>query len=395
VDELHSDKLRAKLKFMTLKFLPRHNFELPSDSEMAILSHILRNKGAAQPDIVTATELSQQTVSRLVNGLLARGAVQLGGKIPNGKRGQPRLKLEIAPGYAYSLGVALMTDAMSVLLMDFAGQVVDYHYVDMPKMSREAVFAQLDETVQGFLKRHPRAKDRLLGVGVGISGYSLDGRARYNPPTALDDWAMVDIDRLFTEALGLPAWVENDGNAAAIGESLLGVGRIYANFVYVFIAAGIGGGVISNRQLLRGIHGNGGEIGLILPRNMFELPTLETLLASIREQGIAVSSISEMLARFDVNWPGIDAWIERARDPLSLIASSIAALLDPEAIVLGGRLPAELSQKIIPMIELYDDARREEPRPLPKLLLSETKVDACAIGAAMLPLEKQFFASMV
>lgn len=392
---MHSEKLRAKLSGMISKFLPRDQFELPSDSEMAILSHILRNKGAAQPDIVSATDLSQQTVSRLVNGLLARGAVQLGGRIPNGKRGQPRLKLEIAPSYAYSLGVALMTDAMSVLLMDFAGQVVDYHYVEMPKMSRSAVFAQLDETVSGFLDRHPRAKDRLFGVGIGISGYSLDGRARYNPPTALDDWAMVDIDRLFTEALGLPAWVENDGNAAAIGESLLGVGRRYANFVYVFIAAGIGGGVISNHQLLRGMHGNGGEIGLILPRNMFELPTLETLLASIRDKGIDVSSISEMLARFDASWPGVDEWIERSRDPLSLIASSIAALLDPEAIVLGGRLPAELSEKIIPMIELYDDARREEPRPLPKLLLSETQVDACAIGAAMLPLEKQFFASMV
>ncbi|GBF59337.1 N-acetylglucosamine repressor [Candidatus Phycosocius bacilliformis] len=374
---------------------PNHRFTLPSDSEMAILSHILRHKGSAQPDIVQATDLSQQTVSRLVNSLLDRGAVQLAGRIPNGRRGQPRLKLEIAPGYAYALGVALMTDAMSVVLMDFAGQVVDYQHIEMPKMTRPAVFSRLKDSVSTFLHRHPSAQDRLFGVGIGISGYCLDGRARYNPPAALDDWAKVDIDQLFTDALGLPAWVENDGNAAAIGESLLGVGRRYANFVYMFIAAGIGGGVISNQRLLRGVHGNGGEIGLMLPRNMFELPTLETLLASVRDHGIQVSSISEMLAQFDATWPGVDAWIGRAREPLSRIASSIAALLDPEAIVLGGRLPPELSAKIIPMIELYDDARREEPRPLPRLLVSETQVDACAIGAAMLPLEKQFFASMV
>jgi predicted NBD/HSP70 family sugar kinase len=75
------------------------------------------------------------------------------------------------------------------------------------------------------LAQVPGARERLFGVGVGISGYNLDGKSRYNPPRALDDWAMVEIDTLFSQALGVPAWVENDGNAAAIGESLLGVGR--------------------------------------------------------------------------------------------------------------------------------------------------------------------------
>jgi predicted NBD/HSP70 family sugar kinase len=102
-----------------------------------------------------------------------------------------------------------------------------------------------------------------------------------------------------------------------------------------------------------------------------------------------------MLASFDPEWPGVDEWIERSRDPLSLIASSIAALLDPEAIVLGGRLPPMLARKIIPSIELFDDARRQEPRALPRILLSQTQYDACAIGAAMLPLERASFNNIV
>lgn len=102
-----------------------------------------------------------------------------------------------------------------------------------------------------------------------------------------------------------------------------------------------------------------------------------------------------MLAEFNVEWPGVDEWVERARGPLSLIASSIAALLDPEAIVLGGRLPNALARKIIAAIELYDDARRSESRPLPKIMISETQVDACAIGAAMMPLVQQFFSTML
>jgi predicted NBD/HSP70 family sugar kinase len=372
-----------------------HTMQLPSESESRILGHVLRKGGATQPEIVKTTGLSQQTVSRLVNDLVGRGALLLGERRSNGRRGQPRIEIKVAPEHAFSLGVALMTDAMSVLLMDFSGQVVAYDYLEMPVMNRKAVFDRLTDVTDRFLLDKVIARDRLAGVGVGVSGYCLDGKSRYNPPRALDDWAMVQIDALFSDALGIPAWVENDGNAAAIGESFLGAGRVFEDFVYVFIAAGIGGGVISNHQLARGVHGNGGEIGLVLPRNMFQEPNLETLLQTVRRHGVDVGGISSMLAQFDETWPGVDEWIERARDPLSLIASSIAALLDPQAIVLGGRLPNILAQKIIPVIELYDDARRSEPRPLPKLMISETKVDACAIGAAMMPLEHQFFSRML
>jgi predicted NBD/HSP70 family sugar kinase len=206
---------------------------------------------------------------------------------------------------------------------------------------------------------------------------------------------MVPIDDLFSDALGLPAWVENDANVAAIGESFLGAGRDHADFVYVFMAAGLGGGVVIDHRLMRGKHGNGGELGLILPWRLFQLPTLETLLQSIRKAGVEVDGIAQMLSKFDPDWPGVAEWIEQSRDPLSLIASSIAALLDPDVIVLGGRIPRVLAEKIIPAIELFDDARRQEPRPLPRVMLSQTKVDACAIGAAMLPLEQRFYSSML
>lgn len=369
--------------------------QLPSESEASILSHVLRNMGTTQPEIVRSSGLSQQTVSRLVNELVDRGALALGARKTSGRRGQPSATITIAPDYAYSLGVALMTDAMSVLLMDFAGNVVDYDYAAMPAMTRRAVFQRLGGVMERFLERTPVARNRLTGVGIGISGYCLDGKSRYNPPRSLDDWAMVPIDELFSDALSLPAWIENDANAAAIGESFLGAGRGHSDFVYVFMAAGLGGGVVSNHRLMRGTHGNGGELGLILPWRLYQLPTLETLLQSVRSAGVDLASISDLVSNFDPEWPGVDEWIEKSRDPLSLIASAIAALLDPEVIVLGGRIPHALAQKVIPSIELFDDARRQEPRPLPKIIVSQTHVDACAIGSAIIPLEKTFFTKMV
>ena len=71
--------------------------------------------------------------------------------------------------------------------------------------------------------------------------------------------------------------------------------------------------------------------------------------------------------------------------------SALAAILDTEAIVLGGRIPAPLAEMVIPHIEIYDDARRAEPRPTPRLLVSQSTGDASAIGAATLPFNKYFF----
>lgn len=366
-------------------------FPQPSPSESAILGFVVRRGQVTQPAIAAATGLSQQSVSRLVGDLVTRGALRFGARQANGRRGQPSLQVEIAPDYAYSIGVALMTDAMSVLLMDFTGNVVDFRHVDMPSMSRASVFERLEAIEAEFVLSNGIDRDRIFGVGVGISGYCLDGVSRYNTMHALDDWAMVELDKMFSDLLGVPAWVENDGNAAAVGESLLGAGRTHPSFAYIFIAAGVGGGVIVDHKLLRGVNGNAGEVALILPKNIYLHPSLETLRQTLTRHGVEIEGISDMVRRFDLNWPGIDEWIERTRDSFSLMISSVAAILDPDAIILGGRIPRPLAEKIIPHIEIYDNTRRAEPRPFPRILLSQTTEDACAIGAASMPLKRHFF----
>ncbi|MFQ5564281.1 MAG: ROK family protein [Parvularculaceae bacterium] len=287
-----------------------------------------------------------------------------------------------------------MTDALSVSLMDFSGVVLEQAQHDMTTMTRSAVIETLNKTFAKFIQKRRLTKQKILGVGVGISGYSLGGHGRYNTPRTLDDWALVDIEELLREQLGFPVWVENDGNAAAIGESLVGAGRTYNNFAYLFFSTGIGGGIIINHELMRGCNGNGGEIGLILPRAVYPHPNLELLRQIVAQHGIEISGISDMLHKFDIGWPAVDEWIARTRDSLSLIASALSAILDPEAIVLGGRIPKALARKVIPHIEIFDDARRSEPRTIPRLMVSETNGDACAIGAAALSFNKRFFTSV-
>jgi glucokinase len=80
---------------------------------------------------------------------------------------------------------------------------------------------------------------------------------------ALNNPGWVDIplvDRI-ESALGRPAYLDNDANAAALGEHRFGAGRGLTDFVYLTVSTGIGGGVIAGGRLLRGANGNAGELG--------------------------------------------------------------------------------------------------------------------------------------
>ncbi|MEM1261039.1 MAG: ROK family transcriptional regulator [Pseudomonadota bacterium] len=376
--------------FFVANDLPR-----PSQTERRVLGTTLRAGVISQPTLAKATGLAQQSISRVVKGLIAIGALAETDRVLSGRRGQPGVAIRVAPSFAYTFGVSIMTDAISVALMDFSGGVADEQHRDLAAMTRDAVLDTAETMVAAMVSSHGIDRRRVFGMGVSVSGRHIGPGAIYNTPRLLDDWALIAIDRLFEERFEMPVWVENDGNAAAIGESLVGVGRMYDNFAYLFIDTLLGGGIIVNHELMRGCNGNGGEIGLLLPRNIYQHPSLESLRQTLAEYGIDNSGVSAMIKNFDPDWPGIDEWITKTKSSFSLIASALAAILDPEAIVLGGRMPTELARRVIPHIDIYNDSRRGKPRALPRLIVSKAGGDVSAIGAASLPLKDHFFAAAV
>ena len=349
------------------------------------------NDAPTQPAIIKATGLSQQTVSRLVSGLVEKGILKAGESRMAGRRGPPSMSVQLVSDFCYTFGVAMMTDALSVTLMDFSGEILEYELHPMLLMSRNDVIGLLSKTIKKFIKKRKIDPKKVLGVGVGISGYSLGGHARFRTPGALSDWGLVNLDDILEEALGFMVVSENDGNTSAIGECYMGVGRSYDDFCYLFIAAGIGGGIIQNHELIRGAHRNAGEIGLMVPQKLYGHPNLELLRQLLIKDGIEISTISELIEKYDPNWKAIEKWIALSKEPMSLIASSLAAALDPEAIVIGGRIPKDLTKRLIPQIELYDYSQNEHPRPLPRIIPSDVEGEACASGAALLPLMRYLF----
>ena len=103
------------------------------------------------------------------------------------------------------------------------------------------------------------------GVGVGVPG-PTDPRAGVllDPPNLPADCRALPLGAILGARLGLPVSVENDANAAAIGELRFGAGRGAADMIYITMSTGIGAGVVADGRLVRGAGLTAGEIGHML-----------------------------------------------------------------------------------------------------------------------------------
>ena len=203
----------------------------------------------------------------------------------------------------------------------------------------------------------------VAGIGIGAPG-PLDPwhGIIYDPPN-LPGWHALHLRDAWSDAFGLPVYLGNDANLAALGESRYGAGRHVTDMVYLTISTGVGGGIISGGRLFLGAKGLAGEIGHTAveargPRcNCGNVGCLEMLASgpAIARRGAAAArrgaspTLAEMAARAgspvsaemvvraaregDTVARGI---VERAGFYIGVGVVSVAHLLNPSLIVIGG-----------------------------------------------------------
>lgn len=372
-------------------FIRSLNTDVVSPSERALLELLRQGKYATRAELTHASNMAPQSTARLIDALVERGFLRLGERVRHG-RGQPSVRIDIVPEAALSIGVSIMSDAIGVGLMNLAGAMIDRIVVTDLPMTLEAIVACVRRECERMLHAGAHDPARLLGLGIACTGNFTGTRAQLATPHWLADLAGRDLDLHFEAAFGLPTIVENDGTAAAIGESLVGVGRTTNTFGYIYFGAGLGGGVVIDGQPIRGAHGNAGEFSRVIPmRELQDRPTLESLRVLLERNGIALTGVAELEARFDLAWPGVEAWVERARRPLLDIVAAITAVADPPAIVFGGRLPRALGDRLVEALEPDMNTELSRSAPLPRLMSAMATPDSALQGAAALPFRKYFY----
>jgi predicted NBD/HSP70 family sugar kinase len=354
-------------------------------NERQLLNLLWRNPGLARREVTDHTDLAQQSVYRIIDRLAERGLVLLGSPKPGLGSGQPSPMLRLNPAYAYTFGVSVNADVIDICLVDFAGKILAETSIPLRERTLSQALDLVSAKMRELTQRHSLAAESFFGIGFAIAGFHVGG-TRFNASLPLHEWSLVELGPLLSNYFRKPVWLLNGGKAGAVAESMFGVGRYIKHFVYLSFNYGLGGGLISNGELLDGGHGNAGSFTQMfdddeVPRR----PALQSLIEGLNARGIDVPSISYLRKHFDPRWPGVSEWLDEVTPAYNRLINAIMAVFDPQAVVFGGQVPPDLAQLLSGRTQLFGRPRYGVSRPSPKLIISEIENDAAAMGAAAVP----------
>jgi glucokinase len=124
---------------------------------------------------------------------------------------------------------------------------------------REAVVADMVHSITQL--REQCGDHELLGVGIGVPGFILIDKGVIVGSNNLPEFDHYPVRDVIEQKLGARVILENDANAAAMGEQWMGAGRGVDDLVLITLGTGIGGGIISGGKILHGVDGMAGELG--------------------------------------------------------------------------------------------------------------------------------------
>lgn len=147
-------------------------------------------------------------------------------------------------------------------LVDEDGEVVER--LDRPTPAEVGPDTILREILQLFRDIAARAPSPLLAAALGVPGMVDSERGMVIAAANVAGFRNLVLTTPIEQALGIPAFIENDASAAALGEHRFGAGRGLRHLLHVTLGTGIGGGIVIDRKLYRGAGGLAGEIGHII-----------------------------------------------------------------------------------------------------------------------------------
>jgi glucokinase len=284
----------------------------------------------------------------------------------------------------------------------------------------DRVIPRLFQAVEQALDEAGVAIDQIAGIGICAPGPLNSHTGTVFDPPNLPGWNGVPLRDIFSEQFKVPIFVENDANAAALGEYMFGAGRGSREVVYLTISTGIGGGVISDGKILTGISGTAAELGHITIDwrgercncgniGCLERITSGTAIARKANEAIANGHGDELLAfaRAQQQATGdftdiayvtartvalaAQAGIPLAREIIATAAEALGIglvniihIFNPEIIILGGGVTQMGPLLLDPARSIVQERTMRVPREAAHIVLAELGLNVGLVGAGAL-----------
>ena len=306
----------------------------------------------------------------------------------------------------YVFGVDIGGTSVKLGLFDVEGNVLDkWEIPTRTENGGEKILPDIADSIREKMKQID--KDFVAGVGVGAPG-PVDGKGIVHRAVNLG-WGTFSIKDTLGDLLNMPVMAGNDANVAALGEMWMGGGQGYRDLVVVTLGTGVGGGIIIDGKMLTGATGAGGEIGHIHVndeeeeicgcgnKGCLEQYSSATGITRLANQLLASSDKDSVLRGGEVSAKTVfDAVKER--DPLAVEVAekfgkylgdglaSIACVVNPEAIVIGGGV-SKAGEILIDFIRPHYEKNVFHGSRQVKFSLATLGNDAGIYGAAKLVLD--------
>lgn len=362
-----------------------------SVNQRTLLDLIRKNQPVKRSDLTKQTNLTQQSVHRIVSALEEGGLVQSTPGVAIGP-GKPSPVLNLMKDSRFGVGILVNTDSVVICIADLSCMARITQQFEIDISDRHSALDQIEATIELMLADNGIPSTAICGIGFTLPGFFVSENKLFNAPEPLRDWSLLDLQSELTERFNLPVFLENSANAGAVGEALGPIGRKYRDFVYLGFDYGFGGAIVIDGKLHSGRAGNAGEMSAIfMGDEVAERPAMAGLLEHLSAHGVPLSGIDDLKRNFDPNWPGLDTWVERTLPHLNRLIFGLTGILDPEAIVFGGQIAPELAEILINRVRFPDTYRYDAPPPLPELIAGTATDNPAANGVAQLPLKHIYF----
>ena len=275
----------------------------------------------------------------------------------------------------YCFGIDVGGTTVKMGLFTTEGELLDKWEIPTRKEDGGAyILNDVAASVEAKLAEKNIAKEDVAGAGIGVPGPTLD--TGYVSICVNLGWKDKNPANELSELLSIPVKAGNDANVAALGEAWKGAAAGSDNVIMVTLGTGVGGGIIVDGKIVAGTHGAGGEIGHVLvvrgeaeKCNCGNHGCLEQyasatgivrvagrMLAASEEdstlRGLQNITAKDVLDAFKEGDALAVRTMEYVGDLLGGALAGFAAVVDPEAIVIGGGV-SKAGQPLIDCIQKY------------------------------------------
>ena len=229
-------------------------------AKSAVISALLQNDHLSRLELSERVRVSPAAITEVTQNLLRLGLLVETPAAPSSKRrGRPTVQLSLRASHSWFVGISIGEEETLLVLTDLRGEVLDR--LTLPPFK---CLADIPAAVRGSLTKVLRStaipRSCVRGVGIAVAGI-VDADAGVCRYSAALDWRDVPVSDIIGKALRLPAWVDNDANAIAVGEKIFGRAREYDHFSSIVLGRTIGSAHYMHGLLYRGHDGSAGEIG--------------------------------------------------------------------------------------------------------------------------------------